>query len=80
MVGWRREEEISLCNKLQRAFNHVPPRLPDLTETAMTVGHSTQETEEKARELLRVMFSTAYPQMARQEIQSEVHALIQSWR
>lgn len=78
-LSWREEEEECLCKKLQQAFEYDPPRLPDLATTATVIGHSPRETQDKARDLLSLMLSKAYPERTGREIQSEIQQLMRQW-
>ncbi|KAI0133840.1 hypothetical protein BJ170DRAFT_590846 [Xylariales sp. AK1849] len=77
---WRTEEERVLFRRLQLAFVHDPPQLPDLDDTVKKIGHNAQETKEKSRDLLSRMYPKAYPQMTGREVQTKVHGLMRQWR
>ncbi|KAH8195689.1 hypothetical protein TruAng_010147 [Truncatella angustata] len=78
-VNWREEEELSLCEYLQRAYDHNPPVLPRIQNICFKLGHGEQEIKHKSRALLMVMLSEAYPAKSRGHIRSTVEDLMRQW-
>lgn len=79
-VLWRKEEELSLCTKLQGAYNYDPPRMPELRNLAFTLGYEEEEIKKKSRDLLKEMFIQALPSETGRNIQSMVHDLMRQWK
>ncbi|KAK6086658.1 hypothetical protein SCUP515_00224 [Seiridium cupressi] len=73
---WRREEEVALCNHLQGAYDHQPPKLPKLATIAYLLGHSEDEIKHKSRGLLAVMWSRIHPGQDNQKLVDE---LMRQW-
>lgn len=79
LISWSREEELSLCRHLQRAYDYDPPQMPNLEDMMYSLGHNEQEIKYKSQDLLRVMLSKAYPEKTGLAIDCIVHELLKQW-
>ncbi|KAK6840551.1 hypothetical protein PG995_016305 [Apiospora arundinis] len=77
---WRGEEERVLCEKLISSFVFEVPRLPNLRETATLIGHTRDETVDKARELLHSIISCGGKGLlSEEEVQNRVQSIVRQW-
>ncbi|KAK7943651.1 uncharacterized protein PG986_012764 [Apiospora aurea] len=77
---WRGEEEHVLCEKLIASFSTPNPRLPSLHNTATVVGHTREETVDKARELLHAIVSRGSKgSLSGEEVHNRVQAIMRQW-
>ncbi|KAK8085349.1 hypothetical protein PG997_006620 [Apiospora hydei] len=77
---WRGEEEQVLCEKLITSFSTPNPRLPSLHNTATVIGHTREETVDKARELLHAIVSRGSKgSLSEEEVHNRVQAIMRQW-
>ncbi|KAK8044614.1 hypothetical protein PG993_004638 [Apiospora rasikravindrae] len=77
---WREEENLVLILKLQDSFSTPNPRLPDLYDTATRIGHTPDETVDKAREVLLAMVSRGSKgSLSEEEVHNRVQIIMRQW-
>lgn len=77
---WHGEEERVLCEKLISSFLHENPKLPNLRQTAILIGHTREETVDKARELLQAIMSRGSNNMLSEEqMRNRVQSILRQW-